>query len=82
MCKSVVYADVQKQENKKFMHQTVSAVTLFWSKIQVHACCLCQEKHELMCHKGIPPIYWQRINNTQKTKTQVFPYKWINYFFF
>lgn len=78
----VLYADVQKQENKKFMHQTVSAVTLFWSKIQVHAGYLCQEKHEIMCLKGNSLIYWQRIKNTPKTKTQLFPYSQEDKFIF
>lgn len=78
----VLYADVQKQENKKFMHQTVSAVTLFWSKIQVHAGYLCQEKHEILCLMGNSLIYWQRNENTPKTKTQLFPYSQEDKLFF
>lgn len=78
----VLYADVQKQENKKFMHQTVPAVTLFWSKIQVHAGWLCQEKHEIMCLEGNPPFIDKELKIPQKTKPQLFPYSQEGKFIF
>lgn len=53
------------------MHEAVSAVTLFWSKIQVHAGYLCQKKHEIMYLKGSSHIYWQVIKNTLKNKVTI-----------
>lgn len=49
----VLQAGVQKQENKRLMQEAVSAVTIFWSKIQVTSV---RKSMKLCILKPIPPF--------------------------